>query len=169
MQASDTTALGQPQAAWPALVLYARQWLDVDSAEEVVQDAFVRLLSARRRPDNTKAWLFRCVRNAAVDQHRARQRHRKYEVQRRTEPAWFTARLDDLLDAASAESALRQLPDEQREIIVLRLWGGLTLRDAAEATGEAVSTLFSRYRAGLAALRRMLENSRDERTQRPRT
>jgi RNA polymerase sigma-70 factor (ECF subfamily) len=117
-----------------------------------------------------KAWLFRCVRNAAIDHWRSRQLQQRYEQHRRSERGWFKPRVDDLLDARAAEEALRRLPDDQREIIVLRLWSGLTLQEAAETTGEAVSTLFSRYQAGLVALRRILESARhDQRTERPRT
>ena len=49
----------------PALVLYARQW--AAAPEDVVQDAFLRLVEARRPPDDPAAWLFAVVRNRAMD------------------------------------------------------------------------------------------------------
>jgi len=171
MHENERAILGRScQAYGPALVLYARQWLDAELAEDVVQEAFVRLLSKWRQPANLRAWLFHCVRNAAVDQWRSRQVRQRYEKSQRGERPWFEPRLDDVLDARTAEDALRRLPEEQREIIVLRLWGGLNLHEAAEATGEAVSTLSSRYQAGLAALRRILESAHhDQRAARPGT
>ncbi len=171
MHERERAILGRScQASGPALVLYARQWLDADLAEDVVQDAFVRLLARWRPPAHVKAWLFRCVRNAAIDQWRSRKSRQRYERERRSERPWFEPRLDDLLDARTAEEALRRLPEEQREIIVLRLWGGLTLHEASETTGEAASTLSSRYQAGLTALRRVLESAHhDQRMQRPGT
>ena len=169
MHESERAILGRScQAYGPALVLYARQWLDAGSAEDVVQNAFVRLLAKWRQPANVKAWLFRCVRNAAIDHWRTRRLQHRYEQSRRSERPWFEPRLNDLLDARTAEEALHRLPDEQREIIVLRLWGGLTFQEAAEATGDAVSTLSSRYQAGLEALRLILESAHhDQRTARP--
>lgn len=143
-----------------ALVLYARQWLATEPAEDVVQEVFVRLFSEQAEPANIKAWLFRSVRNAAISGVRSRRRRVKYERQRAADrPAWFDSRPDDLIDAAAAQSALCYLPDDQREVIVLRIWAGMTLAEASDVTGEPVSTLFSRYRAGLAALRKAMEVS----------
>jgi len=65
-----------------ALVLYARQWLTVEPAEDVVQEVFVRLLSQRRAPVNVKSWLFRSVRNAAVSRLRSEHRRRKAQIRR---------------------------------------------------------------------------------------
>jgi len=145
----------------PALVLYARQWLSAEWAEDIVQEAFIRLMSQRREPLNIKSWLFRTVRNAAIDQLRSQQRRKKHEqhltADRREK--WFESRVEDLLNAQEVQSSLESLPKHQREIIVLRLWAGMTLQEAAEVVGEPVSTLFSRYRSGLAAMRRYMESS----------
>src|SRR4051812_50202384 len=50
-----------------ALVLYARQWLDAASADDVVQEAAIALLGLRHPPVNATAWMYRAVRNAAID------------------------------------------------------------------------------------------------------
>ena len=55
-----------------ALVLYARQWCA--APEDVVQDAFVKLVSQKQPPDKALAWLYRVVRNAAIDASRAAER-----------------------------------------------------------------------------------------------
>src|SRR5947209_5676494 len=60
-----------------ALVLYARQWCDCP--EDVVQTAFLKLVRARTRPDNLLPWLYRVVRNGAIDASRAARRRHKYE------------------------------------------------------------------------------------------
>jgi RNA polymerase sigma-70 factor (ECF subfamily) len=157
MHPNDTTEVERCcRALAPGLVLYASQWLDAQAAEDAVQEAFVALLAGRRRPDNLKAWLFRCVRNEAMERLRRLRRQRGYEEKLGRGRPWFEPRADEALDAAAAEAALRQLPEGQREIIVLRLWAGMTLEEASKATGLPVSTLFSRYEVGLAALRRML-------------
>lgn len=59
--------------------------------------------------------------------------------------------------AIAIESALRALPEEQREVIVLHLWGGLSFSEAAGALGVSPNTAASRYRYGLAKLREGLK------------
>ena len=142
------------------LVLYARQWLDRAVAEDVVQASFLRLASQPQPPTNVKAWLFTAVRNAAISEHRQRQRRsRREQAVSLDRPDWFESNAGDLIDAKTAQEALARLPEPQREIILLRIWGGLSLPEAADVLGEPVSTLFSRYRAGLATLRQRMESS----------
>jgi RNA polymerase sigma-70 factor (ECF subfamily) len=143
-----------------ALVLYARQWLDGASADDAVQDALVALLSQRQPPRNPTAWLYRAVRNAAIDAARstARRRRREQSVAR-TRGEWFESRPDDLLDAQAAEHSLRQLSPEQREVVVLRIWSGLGFAEIAEIMQLGVSTVHDRYRAALRELRCALEQS----------
>jgi len=147
-------------ACGPGLVLYARQWLPVGSAEDVVQDVFVRLASQRASPANVKAWLFRSVRNAAISRLRSRKRRASRERHAAAaQPGWFEQRPDELIDPTAAQEAVASLPDEQREVIVLRIWCGMTLQEIAGIVVQPVSTLFSRYQAGLSAVRRSLELS----------
>jgi len=135
-----------------ALVLFARQWCGCP--EDVVQEAFCKLFVLRTPPADAAAWLFRAVRNAAIDAGRAtRRRARREQSVARPEP-WFAATEADGSDVAVA--ALEALPAEQREVIVARLWGGLTLEQAAGAAGCSVSTAHRRYEAGIAALRERL-------------
>lgn len=58
------------------LVLYARQWLDAQQAEDAVQEAFIDLLRQRSAPPNVRAWLYRGVRQTALSAIRAAQRRR---------------------------------------------------------------------------------------------
>jgi len=143
-----------------ALVLYARQWLDEVGARDAVQEAFVRLLRREDLPPNILAWLYRTVRSAAIDSLRSDQRRQRRERECASERAmWFEPRPENAIDAAAAQAALATVPDKQREVIVLRLWSGLTLAEIAEVCEASVSTVFSRYRAGLAAVRKRLEQT----------
>jgi RNA polymerase sigma-70 factor (ECF subfamily) len=144
----------------PALLLYARQWLDRSAAQDVVQDVFVRLIAGGRMPAEPRMWLFRCVRNGAISICRSRSRRgRREQVASRHETAdqWFVSRADDRIDAEAAQQALAQLPPAQREIVALRIWSGLTLAQVAQVTGLAVSTVHDQYRAALKAVREQLE------------
>jgi RNA polymerase sigma factor (sigma-70 family) len=137
----------------PALVLYARQWCA--TPEDVVQDAFLKLFAQRRPPDDPPAWLFRVVRNAALDAAKADRRRQWREAAARP-AAWFVEPDIDGLDAQRAVVVLERLPAELRETIVARLWGGLTFEQIAAVSGCSASSAFRRYEAGIAALREML-------------
>ncbi len=149
-----------------AMVLYARGWLDAARAEDVVQDVFLRLMSRRHGPENPKAWLFRSVRNAAINEARSQKRRRKREQTKAAgQRAWFESRFEDLIDAQAAQDALTALPTEQREIVVLRIWAGMTLQETAETVDRPISTVHSRYGAGIKAMReRMGVSCKTEKT-----
>jgi len=140
------------------LVLYARQWLDVGLAEDAVQDVFVRMAAIRSEPANAKAWLFRSVRNEAISKIRSRWRRQNHEAKRAAnQPNWFEPRPDELVDSAMAQSALESLPAEQQEVVILRLWAGMTFQEISDIVGRSVSTVADRYHSALAAIRRMME------------
>lgn len=136
-----------------ALVLYARQWVDGASAEDVVQEAFIRLLGAGRAANNPRAWLYTTVRNGAISHWRTRERRDCHERRITPVEAWFDPDSGDDLDAEAARAALETLPTIQREVIVLRIWSGLTLSEIAAVTGSSTSTVFDQFRKGLQALR----------------
>jgi len=139
----------------PPLVLYARQWCH--TPEDVVQEAFLRLMEQEQLPENVAAWLYRVVRNGALNAARSAARREKHEsaAARRGEP-WFESGWDERFDAATATDALQGLPLEQRETIVARLWGGLSLAEIAQISGTSISTVYRRYQAGIEALREKL-------------
>ena len=139
-----------------ALGLYARQWCTCP--EDVVQTAFLKLARQKVSPDNVLPWLYRVVRNGAIDAARAARRRHKYEARAAGEvPTWFLPSDDPTgLDARTAAAALAELPVEIREIMVAHLWGGLTFEQIAETVGGSASTAYRRYAAGLDLLREKL-------------
>jgi RNA polymerase sigma-70 factor (ECF subfamily) len=138
-----------------ALVLYARQWCA--SAEDVVQEAFVKLASQRPEPDNCLAWLYRVVRNGALTAARSDRRRRFHESYAAAHtPTWFVPAEGTSLDAETATAALEDLPIEQREPLVAHLWGGLTFEQVGDLVGVSSSTAHRRYLTALATLRERL-------------
>jgi RNA polymerase sigma factor (sigma-70 family) len=138
-----------------ALELYARQFSR--AADDAVQEALVELARQRSMPDDVLAWLYRVVRNKALTAARAagrRQRHEGHAAEQR--PAWFIAAGAESLDAQTATDALAALPEEQREVVVAHLWGGLTFQQIAQVTGASDSTAHRRYLAALTAIRERL-------------
>jgi len=153
MPAMDPMTLGRlyRQHA-PALRLYARQWSD--SGEDLVQDAFVRLAQQTPPPERVLSWLYRVIRNQALANYRSSARRRNRE--RARAGAWFRV-ADDPLDAQEATRLLAELSLEMREVIVAKLWGGLTFAEIAELVGCSLPTAQRRYQAGLTELRERLE------------
>ena len=143
-----------------ALALYARQWCD--APEDIVQDAFVALARQDSEPDRPVAWLYRVVRNGAIASARQSRRRRRREqraADREVVPdgSWFAA-TDDQIDAEHAARLLAGLDAETREVIVARLWGGLTFEEIARLQGCSLTTAHRRYQAGLARLHERLES-----------
>jgi RNA polymerase sigma-70 factor (ECF subfamily) len=136
-----------------ALVLYARQWCA--GAEDVVQEAFLKLVAQEPTPAKVVPWLYRVIRNGAVSAARAERRRRRHEAAAATS-SWFAAVEPTALDVAAATQALQGLPLEQREVIVAHLWGGLTFEQIAGVVGCSSSTAHRSYVAGLSALRERL-------------
>jgi RNA polymerase sigma-70 factor (ECF subfamily) len=147
-----------------ALVLYARQWLDEASADDVVPEALVRLLCLRAAPDNVAAWMYQAVRNAAFDFGRsASRRRRREQVVAMQRCEMFDENAAAPIDAATAEAWLERLSAEHREVVVLRIWGDLAFAEIAGIVGAAVSTVHDRYKAALRELRRCDPRSDDAR------
>lgn len=141
-----------------ALTLFARQLCD--SPEDAVQEAFLRLSVLDREPENPAAWLFRVVRNLAVDASIAAGRRRRHETQAGSiTVAWFAPPAGGgpgEIDPDEARRALESVPIEEREVIVAHLWGGLTFDQIAGASGTSSSTAHRLYKRGLESLREHL-------------
>jgi RNA polymerase sigma-70 factor (ECF subfamily) len=135
----------------PALVLYARQWCG--TPEDVVQEAFLKLAAQQPPPEKPVPWLYRVVRNAALNAACAALRRRRHEAAAAEGRPWFAQPDRTTLDVEAATAALQSLPLEQREVIIAHLWGGLTFEQIGELTDTSASTAYRGYVAGLSALR----------------
>jgi RNA polymerase sigma-70 factor (ECF subfamily) len=129
-----------------------------ERAGDAIQEAFYRLFRLERRPRHLKAYVFRTVRNAAVSQ-----------LQRRPPPA---RELDDSIfdptagpdeEAEATEfreqvaRALAQLSDDERETIIMRLYGELKFREIARVREARPGSVAAWYRRGMKKLRTLLE------------
>ncbi len=161
MRPIEPTVLGElyRQHA-PALRLYARQW--GGGGEDLVQNAFMRLVQQAPPPEQVLPWLYRVVRNEGLANQRTAARRRRREQHAGSTESWF-ATTENRLDAEEATRRLAELPLEQREVIVARLWGGLTFEAIAGLVGCSLPTTHRRYHTGLAQLRERL-NGRWTRT-----
>jgi RNA polymerase sigma-70 factor (ECF subfamily) len=161
MNPIEPEMLGQWFESYSArLALYGRQWLDADEAEDVVQDTFIRLMRQKSSPDNVKAWLFCAVRNEAISRwrwNRRRQNHRDEVEQLQAD--WFERDAKDPMDMESAQKALTTLPEDLREVVLLRIWGQMTLKEIGGILAQPVSTIFNKYQSAMELLRKKMEKT----------
>jgi RNA polymerase sigma-70 factor (ECF subfamily) len=149
------------------LRLYACQLLpdDPSAADDVVQEALVSLLTVEMPPNDPVPWMYRVIRNAAFDHRRSSARRKRRE--RRVAEAcreWFVPRPAAVVDADAAERCLARLPAEQREIVVLRIWNGLSFGAIAAIVERSASTVHAYYEDALTKMRAVLEEPCDTRT-----
>ena len=143
-----------------ALLLFARQWSADGAAEDVVQEAFLKLVrrvQANDPPHDAVAWLYRVTRNGLITLHHGDRRSRAREERVAAErPKWFEPSVETQLDGMRAAEQLQALPIEQREVVVARIWGGLSFEAIAELTNTSRSTAHRRYLSAIDALRKSL-------------
>ncbi len=130
-------------------------------ARDVLQEVFVRVARGEQRRGalrSERGWLVAMARNLAIDLSRRRgSRERNYEVYRGELSAIGPAAdPDERAFQAAMESALAELPLEQREVVHLKAWSGLTFEQIAEALDISPNTAASRYRYGVDKLRALL-------------
>jgi RNA polymerase sigma factor (sigma-70 family) len=136
-----------------ALELFAAQW--ADSPADVVQDAFIQLVKQQCSPEHPIAWLYQVVRNRAISCARSEGRRQRRESSVGSRE-WFVSDDHDQIDAKTAAAALESLPLDQREVVIARIWGGLTLEEVAEVLDSSTSTVHRRYESALLGLRERL-------------
>jgi RNA polymerase sigma-70 factor (ECF subfamily) len=158
------------QALFAFLLNFTR---DEDDTRDVLQDLFVKLA---RQPEllrgvrEERNFLLRLAHNAAIDLMRrrgARARNQEQFGREMISPFAAATDADEAAFRTELAAALGQLPPDQRAVIHLKLWEGLTFEQIAAALGIPQNTAASRYRYGIDKLRDWLrpiyEEIKDER------
>jgi RNA polymerase sigma-70 factor (ECF subfamily) len=133
---------------------------DATMAEDLTQAVFLKLWTAPDafREGSFVAWLSRVARNRALDMVRARTARPETEI---PPDLPLEGALDDdvfaRLDAQQVRDALATLPPEQRSLIELGFFGGITHQEMARRTDTPLGTVKTRIRGGLRKLRESLE------------
>src|SRR5581483_1284485 len=156
-----------------------RRVSDPGDAEDVLQDVFLKLVEANRllMPiDHVTGWLYRVARNRIIDLFR-KQQPESFSDAAVTDEDGEAFRFEDLLPSSDAgpealylrgllldelESAMAELPEEQREVFVAHELEGRSFKEMAAATGVSVNTLLSRKRYAVQHLRERLQTIYDE-------
>ena len=168
---SDESALAElyDRVGGTAYGLAYRVLRDEALAEDAVQEAFLGLWRSAGSfiPERAKAstWILTLVHRRAVDLVRREQRRRAEPIEGAPEPAVGSAEEAAWLrlDRERVQTALAQLPDQQREAIELAYYGGYTQSELAERLGQPLGTIKSRMFSGLTRLRELLDEG-NERT-----
>lgn len=144
---------------------------DRDRATDLVQDIWVRVVkTADRYKPQAKftTWLFTIARNACIDESRRRAKRRTSSLDAPISDDSETARVERVHDPAAVGASTRMtrdefldrlreglaaLPDEQREVFVLRHYEGMRFVEIAQLFGLSENTVKSRMRYALATLR----------------
>ncbi len=149
---------------------------DERHAEDAVQEAFLQVWrsAATFRPERAKAstWILTLVHRRAVDLVRREQRRQAepltddaagvaVEAEQTDEAAWLR------FERERVQTALKRLPDLQRETLELAYYGGFSQSELAERLGVPLGTIKSRMFAGLARLRELLDESAQEGSWKP--
>jgi RNA polymerase sigma-70 factor (ECF subfamily) len=127
-----------------------------DAAADVVQSAFLKAVKSRRQfrgVENPVAYMFQIARNEATRAAKKRLRLGDLDV----DELLTTDRYGVHEDVEAVAVAIRRLSAEDRELVELKIFGGLTLREIAETTGLPPGTVATRYRRSLESLRKWLE------------
>jgi RNA polymerase sigma-70 factor, ECF subfamily len=136
-----------------ALLAYAAALLgERAAAEDVLHQVFLKLLGGRFEfPAGARPYLFRAVRNTALNHRRGRARDVPLDEQQ-----WLV-KPEAVETGLALEKALLELPAEQREVVVMHIWGALTLEEVAKLLDLSPNTAASRYRYGLNKLREIMK------------
>jgi RNA polymerase sigma-70 factor, ECF subfamily len=132
---------------------------NAEDASDVVQEAFVRVAEQRGRlaaVRDPRWWLLELTHRIAIDLTRRRQRG---EGERIEDHPYLEARAADpaaALDARRVSALVASLSPKQREVIYLHDYAGMSHAEIGRSLGIPAFTAASRYRLGLAALRRLL-------------
>jgi RNA polymerase sigma-70 factor, ECF subfamily len=135
-----------------ALLLFASAISgDRGRAQDAVHQVFLKAIEngGLSQAIDKKAYLFACVRNATLNDAKFRNRNTALDV----DSAWFSPPQRDYAGEQNLRHALGELPDDQREVIVLHIWGELTFSEIGDLLGVSSNTVASRYRYALAKLR----------------
>lgn len=141
---------------WPILV----QWVGGarDGAEDVVQSAFIKLASEEPPPGNPVAWLFKVSKRLAINEQLSRTKRHLRE----SRVGSHQAESIDRVSGFEMQDLLCSLDEREREIVIARIWGGLTFDEIAVARADSKATIWRSYQSGISKLKIAYGELQDE-------
>ena len=144
------------------LILYGRALgLSHGEAEDVLQETFLALMQKSQLPREPEHYCLRTFRNRALNYRRSLWRRLTRELEAKR---WFDNAPDESPAERDATRHLASLPQEQREVIVLKIWNRYTFEEIGGLLEISPNTAAGRYRYGLQKIKHQLEGADYERT-----
>jgi RNA polymerase sigma-70 factor (ECF subfamily) len=155
MHPRQITELFESHAA--ALTLLARFWCG--HPEDAVQAAFIDLADLSTPPQNPRAWLYVTTKRKAQNIARSERRRTQHtQAAAAASPQWIVPAKDAPgIDPRQLQSALAKLSDQERRLVVARIWSEMSFEELATMIDCSVATAFRRYQAALEKLKQLLE------------
>ncbi len=139
------------------LLLYGRALgLSHAEAEDMIQETFLSVLKLEAPPSNAHHYIVRAFRNRSLNARRGLFRRLARELESRS---WFESHSDQSPRELEAMETLANLPPDQKEVIVLKVWHRLTFEEIGELLDVSPNTAAGRYRYGLQKLRDQLSKT----------
>ena len=152
----------------PALRAFARSLCGNPAlADDLVQETMLKAWTARGSyiaGTNFKAWTFRILRNAFYSTWRKSRRLTSIDEEQHAKTARAIENVETAMELAEVSSAIRQLPIEQREALILIAAGGFNYDEVAKIAGVAVGTVKSRVSRGRSTLAVLMTKRNNKRT-----
>jgi RNA polymerase sigma-70 factor (ECF subfamily) len=145
---------------------------DRELAEDIFQETFIKVIKSLRKGRYMEkgiflSWMVRISHNLIIDYYR-REKHLKMTSTDQTEADLFNSKkfadsnVEDKMVQNRIEFEVRQLinelPDDQKEVILLRHYGEMSFKEIADQTGVSINTALGRMRYALINLRKMIED-----------
>ncbi len=145
---------------------------DRELAEDIFQETFIKVIKSLRKGRYMDkgiflSWVVRISHNLIIDHYR-REKHLKITSSDQSEADLFNSKkfaesnIEDKMVQNRIEFEVRQLinelPDDQKEVILLRHYGEMSFKEIAEQTGVSINTALGRMRYALINLRKMIED-----------
>ena len=139
-------------------LLFARSQARCEAdAQDLIQEVLVEVWRRSAGEEPEDALVFRTIRRRAIDLGRRTDRRVRREQAARD---WWQPPEEEAGGDAELESAVQALPARLREVVLLKIWGGLTFAQIADTLGVPLATAASRYRYALEHLRHALKEVR---------
>ncbi|MEM9362552.1 MAG: sigma-70 family RNA polymerase sigma factor [Bacteroidota bacterium] len=144
--------------------------LDRDVAEDIFQDTFIKVIKTLKRGSYSEEgkflpWVMRIAHNLIIDHFRKNKRMPKFEGS--DDFNIFSVIKDDKLNAEKRiikeqidkdlTLLIEELPDDQREVLVMRIYKDMSFKEISENTGVSINTALGRMRYALINLRKIVE------------
>ncbi len=144
--------------------------LDRDIAEDIFQDTFIKVIKTLKKGNYSEEgkflpWVMRIAHNLIIDYFRRNKRLPKFEGS--DDFNIFSVISDDKLNAekqiikdqidSNLELLIEELPDDQKEVLVMRIYQDMSFKEISENTGVSINTALGRMRYALINLRKIID------------